>query len=236
MYSFQTRLRYSEFDSNLKLPIISYSNLFQDTSVFHSESIGKGLDYLRKRNRVWILASWQIDFYKEPNIFDNVIVSTWPYKFDTLTGYRNFTLTDTSNNVYAAANSIWTLVDTTKMRPTRITDEDTLGYDLSKAYDMEYLPRKICYDIEEFSDCPQLKVLKEHLDNNNHVNNGQYLAIASEYIPESFSYNRVRAEYKKQALLHDIICPKVKITDDTCTVLLCDTSGKIYTVVSFEKR
>ena len=44
-------------------------------------------------------------------------------------------------------------------------------------------------------------VKKHHLDTNHHVNNGQYVNIAMEHLPDGFAIRRMRAEYKKQAFL-----------------------------------
>ena len=50
MYSFSTRVRYSEVDSNLTLSFPAIINYFQDCSIFHSEDLGIGIDFLKKGN------------------------------------------------------------------------------------------------------------------------------------------------------------------------------------------
>ncbi|MDE6129697.1 MAG: hypothetical protein K2G16_10985, partial [Lachnospiraceae bacterium] len=59
--------------------------------------------------------------------------------------------------------------------------------------------------------------------------------------PEHFAVTGMRAEYKKQALLHDILVPCVQVSKEedgaeTCVVSLQDTQGGIYTNVEFEGR
>ena len=46
MYTFQSRVRYSELDPERKLSIASIVDYFQDCSTFHSEQLGVGLDYM----------------------------------------------------------------------------------------------------------------------------------------------------------------------------------------------
>lgn len=42
MYTFQSRVRYSELDPERKLSIASIVDYFQDCSTFHSEQLGGG--------------------------------------------------------------------------------------------------------------------------------------------------------------------------------------------------
>lgn len=234
MYSYDARIRYSELDSSLKLPLVSLVNLFQDCSIYHSEHIGKGLNYLYEHHRAWIITAWQIEIFSEPEMFDEVMVSTWPYKFDNILGYRNYTLKSRkSGRFLSAASSMWTLIDTQTKRSVRITDEDKAGYEIEEKFEMEYLPRRIKCPDGEYEALPPVPVVAAHLDSNNHMNNGQYLSIADTFLPDGFIYNRIRGEYKKSALSGDMIYPKLLITDNKCFVKLCDEQDKIYTIVEF---
>ena len=60
MYTFQSRVRYSELDPERKLSIASIVDYFQDCSTFHSEQLGVGLDYLEERDMLWVMSYWQI--------------------------------------------------------------------------------------------------------------------------------------------------------------------------------
>ena len=55
MYSFDSRIRYSECDENCKLRLDALMNYFQDASTFQSENLGVGFSYLVPRNLVWVL-------------------------------------------------------------------------------------------------------------------------------------------------------------------------------------
>ena len=60
MYSFDSRVRYSEVDEDRKLSLTGVINYLQDCSTFQSEDLNQGIDYLTKKHRAWLLASWQI--------------------------------------------------------------------------------------------------------------------------------------------------------------------------------
>ena len=50
MYTFDSRVRYSETDSGGKLTMASLINYFQDCSTFQAEELGVGVEYLRALN------------------------------------------------------------------------------------------------------------------------------------------------------------------------------------------
>ena len=89
---------------------------------------------------------------------------------------------------------------------------------------------------EEYTDCDNVPVVRAHIDSNGHVNNGQYLSIAEDILPKNFTYQYVRADYRKSAILGDTLCPKISIQDDKCIVLLTDKDGNVYTVIEFLKN
>ena len=60
MYSFDSKIRYSEVDSECKLTWLALLDYFQDCSVFHSEDRKVGGDYLANHNLAWVLSYWQI--------------------------------------------------------------------------------------------------------------------------------------------------------------------------------
>lgn len=116
--------------------------------------------------------------------------------------------------------------------PEKLTEEDVRGYDLEEKLDMEYAPRKIAIP-KECTDGQSFSVQKHHLDTNHHVNNCQYIQMAEDYLPEGFYVGQMRAEYKQQAKLHDVIFPAVHREEGKVLVLLNDESGKPYAVVEF---
>ena len=60
--------------------------------------------------------------------------------------------------------------------------------------------------------------------------------MARMYLPEKCNLYETRVEYKAQAHLGDLICPKVSREDGVVTVSLRDKEGKSYCVVRFAER
>ena len=233
-YEFSSRIRYSETDENGKLTLPALINYFQDCSTFQSEAIGDGIRKLRERSRAWILASWQIDLIRMPSLLEEVTAATWAYEFKDFYGLRNFTLTDGQGNLAARANSVWIFFDVQSQKPAIISDEEARRYEPQERLEMEYAPRKIRIPKEDPVRNGELLVVgRSHLDTNHHVNNGQYIQMAAEQLPEGFQIGALRAEYRRQARLGDKIIPAIYGQGDK---LLCSLNGedaKPYALVEF---
>lgn len=233
MYSFDTRVRYSEVDSSLQLSYPSIINYFQDCSIFHSEDLGIGIHFLQNEHRVWLMNSWQIQILRFPQFGETLHVNTWPYDFKSMFGYRNFTLTDKEDKLVVLANSVWVYADTDTGRPTRLDPNYAARYPLEPAYPMEYAPRKIELPSEGTPAAP-IPVTVSHIDSNNHVNNGQYVAMASALLPRA-DYQNLRVEYRRSAQLGDTIYPHISTQEDACTVVLAAEDGSPYAIAEFKK-
>ena len=234
MYTFTSRVRFSETDENGKLSLAGIMNYLQDCSVFHSEDVGNGTDVLKKRDRVWLLNSWQIIIKERPRCCEYIEIGTQAYQFKGTLGKRNFCIQRPDGTQCVVANSNWVLVQKSQMRPVRITEEDSSPYELGTPLDKPYADRKIAAPKEGIVMEP-ITVRTEHLDSNHHVNNTQYVLMASRYLPSDFSLHQVRAEYRYQALLGDTMIPVVtKEEDGQIIVQLKKDEQTAYAVVAFQ--
>ena len=142
---------------------------------------------------------------------------------------------DEAGETVAVANSIWVLMDTVSMRPAKVTSIDCARYVLEEKYPMDYAPRKIKLP-STLTTLEAFPVIKSNIDTNNHVNNGQYIKMAEEYLPTGFEIGEMRAEYRKSAVLGDIIVPKIQMGDSICTIVLAGTDDKPYCIIEFIKK
>lgn len=232
MYFFDGRIRYSETDRDGKLTLSSLINYFQDCSTFHSEDLGMGVGYLARHHLVWVLCSWQIVVERYPRLCERVKIGTAPYEFKSFLGSRNFVMMTEDGEYLAKANSLWSLLNTDTGKPTAPPEEMIQGYTLSDKLEMEYAPRRIAVP-EGGNDGEIIVVKKHHLDSNNHVNNGQFVDMAMEFLPSDFVVGQMRAEYKKQALLNDALYPHVAQDNGRTVVSLNDGTGRPYAIVEF---
>lgn len=236
MYTFDGRVRYSEVGVDGNMTIESLLDYFQDASIFHSEDVGLGVDYFKEVNQAWLLSAWQICVNRRPHLCENIITGTSPYEFKGFVGSRNFWMKTKEGEVLAYANSIWSLMDLERMMPAKARKDFSSIYHLEEKYPMEYAPRKIHVPADGTQMEP-FSVKNHHLDTNHHVNNGQYVRMAMDYIPESFEISQLRVEYKNQAVLDDVIYPVVAAGGDGSlyTVSLNREDGKPYSIVELQR-
>lgn len=235
MYTWESRVRFSEIGEDKRLTLDSILNYFQDSSTFHSEDIGNGMEVVEGLKRVWVLSSWQIVVNEYPKMGEHIKLGTWPYDFNRFFGGRNFIMYGDDGRVLAYANSLWTYLNSENGRPVRVEDEIVSRYQLEAKYDMDYADRKIALP-EEMTAQNAFPVEVYHLDTNHHVNNGQYVKMAGAYLPQGFEIAQMRAEYKKSAVLGDMIYPRAAVESDKVIVSLEDEAGNAFTVVEFLKR
>ncbi len=234
-YTFTGRVRYSETDTDERLTLPAITDYFQDCGTFQSEELGLGVKYLQESRMAWMLSAWQIVVEEYPRLGDEITIGTFPYGFKGFMGYRNYFMDMADGRRAAYANAIWTLLNIDTMKPVRATPEMLEKYVLSERLPMEYAPRKIAGDMsgrweEAFT------VQRQHLDSNHHVNNAQYVKMAVSYIPEELDVYQMRVEYKKQALLGDVIHPNTEKRDNRYIVSLCGNDKEPYAVVEFTGR
>lgn len=235
MYTFDSRIRYSEIGRDGKLKPEALIDYFQDASTFHSEDIGVGMDYLSKLHMAWVLSAWQIVIERYPAVGERVVIGTCPYEFKGFFGMRNFLMQTVEGEVLAYANSIWTLLDFEKMFPARPTKEMLEKYVLEERYPMDYAPRKVSVN-SEGEKKEEIVVKPHHLDTNEHVNNGQYVRMALEFLPEDEEVTQIRVEYKKAAVLGNTISPVVHREGNLLITELNETEGSAYAIVELTTK
>lgn len=232
MYKIDTCVRYSECGEDGRLRLGAIVNYFQDSSSAHSESLGVGMDYLKEKKRAWILNSWQIVVERYPKAGEEIQVTTWPTGFRGVFGPRNFCMKTRSGEMLAYANSLWVYMDIENKCPTKPDEAEKATYGVEPPLSMEYASRKI-QKAEGAKKVDTIRVRKYHIDTNSHMNNGQYVQMALEVLPEDFCVRQVRVEYKKSAVYGDRILIKMATEDARIVVELCDEYEVPYAVVEF---
>lgn len=235
MYTFESRIRYSEINEYEYLSMEGLINYFQDCSTFQSEDLGIGIDRLKSMDLAWIVNYWQIDVNRYPRLGERVVIGTSPYQLRGFMGLRNFMMETAEGERLVNANSVWSLYNMKKMAPARIPPEISEKYTLSQPFDMEYTSRKIALPGKgewlSKRERPPITVQEHHLDTNHHVNNVQYVRLALSTLPEGTVIRRLRIMYQKQARLGDRMLPEAfRTSEKTWLVRLNDTGGSPYCV------
>ena len=232
-YEFEGRVRYSEIDHRGTMTLPALINYFQDASTFQSEAIGLGMDRLKHDRKAWVLSYWQVIVERYPQMCEKITTGTFATEFKGLYGNRNFYMKDGSGELIARANSIWAFMDLEKGRPVRPAAEHIDPYGTCEPLDMPYEERKIALPEQSEAGEP-FPVRKYHIDTNEHVNNCQYVQMALEMVPGDIQVRQLRVDYKKSAVLGDMIYPRMTAEQERTVVELCDADGKPYAIVEMK--
>lgn len=232
-YEFEGRVRYSEIDHRGTMTLPALINYFQDCSTFHSESVGLGMESLRKAKKAWVLSYWQIVVDRYPRLCEKIITGTFATEFKGLYGNRNFYMKDEAGTQIACANSVWVFMDLEKGRPARPSAEHIEPYGTCPPLEMPYESRKIALPGQSEAGEP-FPVRKYHIDTNEHVNNCQYVQMALEMLPGDIQVRQTRVDYKKSAVLGDMVFPRLSREADRTVVELCDAQENLYAVVELK--
>lgn len=225
MYTFDGRIRYSEIDTGRKATIEAIIDYFQDCSAFQSEDLGIGLDYMSDHHVGWVINYWHILVYRRPSMAESVVTGTSPYDLRRFMGLRNFMMETADGERLAEADSVWTLIDMDTFRPTRLPQEMIDGYTLYPPFPIPKTSRKIDIPEEPGESFPAVKVQEYHLDTNHHMNNGQYMRIASGLLPEGREIRELRIEYRRQAVLGDVIVPVLRHVGENTELIVIDSEN-----------
>ncbi len=234
MYTFNSKVRYSETDDKGYINPGAIVDYLQDCSLFQSEALGIGVEYLKEKKKAWVLNSWQIVIEEDLKLGDNITIGTQAYEFKALCGFRNFCIKDENKNYAVKANSMWVLISTETNSPIKIMPEDAKPYGNAQKLDMNYAERKIKI-IGEPLKMKEFAVRKYHIDTNGHVNNAWYIKFAQEYLDNNYKIHQIRAEYKMPAKYGNIIYPVLYLNEEKIIVSLNDNEDKTYAVVEFTK-
>lgn len=207
MYTYSKKILFSDIDYNSKMSMYALLNAMQDCVNINSESIGRGIDYMMEHKRTWFAISWNIHIKRLPKMFEDVVVKTWPYDFKASMGFRNIIVEDSKGEAVICADSIWALMDMEEGRPVKVTEEDAKGYDLEPRWDMPPMERKIKLP-KELNLIDEVVVRKSNVDYNGHMSNGEYIKLATDYLPDKFDTSLLKVEYKNQARLGERLLVK----------------------------
>lgn len=232
MYHLDGRVRYSEVDECQNVTMSAIVNYFQDCATFHSHDIGENIDFLYQKKKSWILSAWNIEVKRYPRMAEKIRIETWPYEVEKFYGYRNFTIRSEEGELLVGADSIWIWMDLEKNRPARVEKDILIAYGTEKPLVMEKASRKIPVEGNGIK-MEAIAVRKHYIDTNHHMNNGQYIRLAQDYLPEDFVIKSMKTEFKKSAVFGDVLYPVVYYGENDITVSLDDENGNSFVVVKF---
>ena len=235
MYTYHDRASYSRIDKDGLLGVSDVVNAMQDCCLFHSEDVGRSALDLLKKDRAWLVSSWHIVFERRPVMGEHFVVHTWPYKFKGIFGYRNFLMETPDHEALAYADSRWFFFSPSTNLPVRVDEDEKAAYPTEPAYKMYYQSRKVSCPAETTL-AQTIDVCQNYLDTNNHMNNGQYIRLATNVLPLDYEVRELRAEFRLAAKMGDTLYIRTAENEGHFYVVFTDAEENPYFLSDFTKR
>jgi len=172
-----------------------------DMAGIHSNIVGYGLNDREKVGHTWILLAWKVELFRRPSYSETIRIKTWSRPMKSYYALRDFQIFDKEKKLIGIASSKWVFINNEKESLAKIPKEVA---DLYKSEDIQVFQDddigKLSEGIEGGSSL-SVKVTRNMIDVNNHVNNIYYLDIVNESLPEDLykkEYNKFEIMYKKE--------------------------------------
>ena len=198
-------LRLSDFDKNNRLLPSSVLDLFQDAAGAHATLLGKSGPDLAKIHQCWMLTRIRYEVIRQPKLYEEVTVRTWPIESRRIELDRDYLILDKNGEILIKGTSQWVVMDISdreapKLVPARDFELGVEEYLTERTFERAF-PRAVYNGI--VSDEPYLcRSCYTDLDMNCHVNNTKYANFALSSFGETLSQNAeimgFRIDYTKE--------------------------------------
>ena len=192
-------------------------------------------DWLQENRVTPVVNFRQFEVLRVPALREKLTCSSFVYNIQGSFGYRNSAIYDAQGNACYMSWVIAAFVNLETGRLGRVPKDVLASLELEPPLDMTYGSRKILMPDAPMTTLEPIRVQRNDIDYNNHVNNAQYIRMALECLPEAFQVASLRVDYKKPVMLGSVITPSIIYGHNTATVVL-SVEDSICCVVEFASQ
>lgn len=218
----------------------AFLKYMQEIACLHSQLYGYGINDIEKNNIVWIIFCWNLNINYKPHWNEKIKIKTWLGKMDKLYCYRDFEVQNESGEVIAKAESQWIMFNIAQRKIEILNDSYQNKFPKVKREGYDNIIKKVRFDISKVDKgkCKKINytVLKRDIDTNYHMNNTNYLDIASEKIADEIYSNleKIEIHYKTECKYGDKIKFIYENKEDKILVyVVSQDESKVHTVIIF---
>ena len=172
-------------DTDDRLHVWAAVRLCQEVTEYHGNSTGIGFKTLLAQNRAWVISRALYNFYRRPDAFEQIMLSTWARGNDGLFAFRDYRITSTEGETLLTGTSYWPLIDMNTRRAIRLGDviED---YDIDNLEATEHskLGKIALTQMNEADVVMRRSAVHSMLDHTQHVNNSEYIRLIFDCLNE----------------------------------------------------
>ena len=175
-------VRYGEIGENGVATLSSLANWLQEAAGINADRLGFGENDLLPCGLTWVLTRLVLRIARLPRAGEKLRIHTWPSTLDRF-GHRGYEVYDGAEKLIAVGGSAWSVMDIVGRAMAQLPDALVPKYPRAprpcEPFACRVIPR-LKADMAER--CP-LRVRRDDLDINGHVNNTRYLAWILETLP-----------------------------------------------------
>ena len=233
MYEMKNELAFSQCGADGRLKLHEAVAMMMNCCQFQEHQENGLKKYLQENGIAIFLSSIQIDIFRLPSFRETISTAVKIYGCKSIYGLRRLTMHDEARNLCLIANATGAFFDLNALKAVKVDPAD-FNVKLDEAEPMECLPRKIPVPQTGGTAMPAFEVKRSLLDPNGHLSSPYYFSIATDVLPETFAWNRVRIEYKQQAKSGELVLPVLHtLPDGGAVVNMQSENGISYAVAEF---
>lgn len=232
MYQTETEIPFISTGADGKLKLHEAAVMMMNCCQFQEYQEKEFCRFLRNNNMAVFLFSIQIDIFRMPEFREKIRTTVKIYDCKSIYGLRRLTMHDANNNLCLIANATGAFVNMETNRAIKL-DTDNIALNFDEAEPMECLPRKIPVPDSDGLTTTSFKVTASMLDPNGHLSSPFYISAASDTLPDGFSYNRARFEFKKQFKYNETVSTVLFLNGPKAIVDLRDADNKSCATAEF---
>jgi acyl-ACP thioesterase len=234
VYSIDARVAASHTDEKGWLKLVSAIDMLQDCSQLWLESEPALEKFFSDNNMVQFLVSRQLDVIRPPLYGERLRVKTSVYECRNVYGFRNSGIYDEAGKPCFLCWAVGAFVNTETGRPSRLSREVLESLTIDPKIEMEYLDKRIVIPESTAVRTEEpIKVKRQDIDFNRHMNNARYVDYAVEYLPPRFEVKRLRIEYKLPSVYGERLYPQVIEEDEKIVVVFNDEGNNTKALMEF---
>ena len=182
-YHFPLTVRYGETGFNGVATLPALANWLQEAAGQSANELGFGEPFMTPLHLGWILSRLALRILRLPRAGEELLVKTWPSTLDHL-GHRGYEVYDEEDRLIVSGSSAWAIMDFRTRHMGRVPTELAAVYPKDPRPCLPFCARTLPRLQESDAMCrDMLRVRRDDLDINGHVNNARYLAWLTEALP-----------------------------------------------------
>lgn len=232
MYTCKYETRYGDYKNFDEIKTGTILDIVQDISIKDSDTMGFGLNTLRKMNLAWLMQGINIRLLSPVKTGEIIEASTAVKLLKGVTSQRGCYIKQNGVTV-AQTMANWFLFDTKNNKLAKIPPEikeKFIFYEFEEDF-LDYSKPLISKSVNRMY---SIRISNKDIDTNNHLNNQKSADILMDALPYDFSFNLAKIIYKKPAFLGDELYLCTSEIEKGFYVHLEDVKSEIYVAGTFE--